>query len=270
MRANVVVALAVVVAGRAAVAGPPRSCTGAELRAARKQASKLSPRAARARLEALERTCDPDSGSEDKPDEEAYWFWSDLAFATLKDGDPVGCLRVLAGPTDLHDATNQRVADTKVGKALAYNWELCTKAHEAAVADFKSTPCAAAGDRPATASDGGCLMFAGGAGFDEFKKALDDDKQDDAARLCPHVVFKARGKETALRASGGTLLDTSSCCGYDELSTARRAGKRLVRLRSTTPSRDCFGGTATTILDTIYEWQGNALKLVEDDSVGIH
>lgn len=270
MQAKVLIGVALVVVARGAAAGPPRSCSNAELKAARKEAGKLPPKAARARLEALQNACDLDSGSEDKPNQEAYWFWSDLAFATLKDGDPVGCLRILAGPTDLHDATNQAIADTKVGKALAYNWDLCTKAHEAALHDFTSKPCAAASDQPATAVDGGCLIFAGGASFDEFKKALDEDKQDDAARLCPHVAFKAKGKETPLPASGGTLTDTSSCCGYDKLSVARRGGKRLVRLQSTDPSRDCFGGTATTILDTIYEWQGNQLQLVEDDSIGIH
>jgi len=270
MQAKVLMGVALVVAARGAAAGPPRSCSSAELKAARKEASKVPPKAARARLEALENTCDPDAGSEDKPNQEAYWFWSDLAFATLKDGDPVGCLRILAAPTDLHDATNQAIADTKVGQALAYNWDLCTKAHEAALRDFTSKPCAAAGDQAASATDGGCLMISDGAGFDEFKKALDEDKQDDAARLCPHVVFKAKGKETPLPASGGSLMDTSNCCGYDEVSVAHRAGKRLVRLQSTRPARDCFGGTATTILDTIYEWQGNRLQPVEDDSVGIH
>ena len=269
MRAKVLVGVALVVVARGAAGDPPRNCSSAELKAARKAASKLAPKAARARLEALEKTCDPDTGSEDKPDLEAYWFLSDLAFATLQDGDPVGCLRILAGPTDPHDATNQAVADTKVGKALAYNWDLCTKAHETALRDFTSKPCAA-GDKDAIAADGGCLMIDGGAGFDEFKKALDEDKPDDAARLCPHVVFKTKGKETPLHASGGTLLDTSSCCGYDALSMARKGGKRLLRLQSSSPARDCFGGTATTILDTIYEWTGDQLKLVEDDSVGIH
>lgn len=94
-------------------------------RAAREEASKLAPKAARAARGAREH---------------------------------------LRSRLRLHDATNQAVADTKVGKALAYSWDLCTKAHEAALRDFTSTPCAAAGDRPATPIDGGCMMFAGGAG----------------------------------------------------------------------------------------------------------
>ena len=270
MRTNVLLGLALVMTTRGAAADSSRSCSNAELRAARKDASKLAPKAARAKLQALERTCTPDPGVDGKPNQEAYWFWSDLAYATLKDGDPVECLRILAGPSDMHDETNEAVAGTKVGRALAYNWELCTKAHEAALRDFTSKPCTTAGALPATATDGGCLMIDGGAGFDDFKKALDDDKQDDAARLCPHVVFKAKGKERRLQAAASAFTSTSNCCGYDMLSVARRGGKRLVRLESERPSRDCFGGTATTILDTIYEWTGNQLKLVEDDSIGIH
>src|SRR5512143_1557009 len=128
MRASIVASLVMVVAARGAAGDSSRTCTSTELRTARKEAGKLPHKAARARLEALEKTCYPESGREDKPNQEAYWFWSDLAFATYQDGDPVECMRILSGATDPHDATNRAVADTKVGQALAYNWDLCVKA----------------------------------------------------------------------------------------------------------------------------------------------
>ncbi|HUJ59954.1 MAG TPA: hypothetical protein VLX92_15725 [Kofleriaceae bacterium] len=272
MRASIWVGIAVLAVVRDAAGDSTRSCTPAELRTARKEAGKLAHKAARARLLALEKTCSPDSGNEDKPDQEAYWFWSDLALVTLQDGDPVECMRILAGPTDLHDATNQAIAGTKVGAALAYNMDRCAKAHEAAFRDFTSRPCAGAGDHPTTATPDGCLSIEGGAGFDEFKTALEHDKQDDAAGLCPHIAFKPSGKgaKLPLHVAEGGLTSTSSCCGYDQLSFATKAGKRLVRVQSESPSRDCFGGTATTALDTIYEWTGTELKLVEDDSISLH
>jgi len=255
MRANVLVTAGMALCVRDASGDSSRSCTRAEIAAARKDAGKLAPKAARARLEALEKTCYPDRGTEDKPNQDAYWFWSDLAFAIFKDGDPVECMRVLAAPTDPHESVNRAISDSKVGGALAYNWDQCSKAHEAALHDFKPDA---------------SLSIEGGASYDERKKALDQDKQDDAMRLCPKVMVKTKGKTKALHATEGALLNTSECCGYDRISVATRGTKKLVRLQSEYPSRDCFGGTATTLLDTVYEWTGNELKLVEEDSVGIH
>lgn len=255
MRASVMVGVVMALCVRDAAGDSSRECTHAELAAARKEAGKLAPKAARARLEAVEKVCYPSAGTDDKPNLDAYWFWSDLAFATFKDGDPVGCMRVLAGPTDPHDSTNRAIDGSKVGGALSYNWDLCSKAHDKAMSDFKPDA---------------TLSIEGGAGYDEFKKALDQDKVDDAAKLCPKLVVKTKGKTTTLHATEGLLVSTSNCCGYNKVATAHRGGKRLVRLSSEYPSRDCFGGTATTLLDTVYEWTGNELKLVEDDSVGIH
>ena len=253
MRASVLVGVAMALCVREAASDSSHECSRAEIAAARKEAGKLAPKPARARLEALQKVCYPSAGTEDKPNLDAYWFWSDLAFATYKDGDPVGCMRVLAGSTDPHDAVNRAIEDTKVAGALSYNWDLCAKAHDKAMSDFKPT------------TD---IAIEGGATYDEFKKALDADKADDAAKLCPKIVVK--GKKTALHVTEGALTSTSNCCGYNQVAIARRGNKRLVRLSSQYPSRDCFGGTATTILDTVYEWTGNELKLVEEDSVGIH
>jgi hypothetical protein len=258
MRACVAAAIGLTL-GRGAAADSSKACSHAEISTARKEAGKLAPKAARARLEALEKTCYVDTGSEDKPNQDAYWYWSDLAFATYKDGDPVGCMRILSGPIDPHDATNHAIADSKVGNALSYNWDLCSNAHDAKFSDFKPEPC---GDT--------CLAIEGGATHDDFQKALAQEKQDDAAHLCPRLVVKTKGKTTKLHATEGALLSTSDCCGYNKISTARRAAKRLVRLQSEMPSRDCFGGTATTLLDTTYEISGTELKLVSEDSVTVH
>ena len=114
------------------------------------------------------------------------------------------------------------------------------------------------------------MAIESGASYETFKKALDKGKENDSARLCPKLVRITPAGKQRLRSRGGVLADTSSCCGADKLAVATTGGKLRVRVMSKVPSRDCFGGTATTAIDAIYEVRGAEANVTDDDSLLLH
>lgn len=265
------------------------TCTKDQVRQARSQAQAAFERgefaAARDRLNQLVSNCylGPDEAG-DKPNLDFFWVYSDMSFAAYKVGDFVECLQILGPLTTPHppwSIYSFELEETKVGKAIRYNEDLCSKAYEAQQRDFRSDRCSIVENsdlaievpREAVPQDIEvvCLTLKGGADYQEFERAIDED-ENEPAKLCPSVVMvsRKRGKttEVQLRASEGPLADTSNCCNLEELSIAVRDGKQLVRV--TGGGRNCFGGTADVTLDAVYNWQGERLGLIRDSSVVNH
>jgi hypothetical protein len=253
---------------------PSRTCDAAEIRAARRDAEKRAkardPAGARDLLAALEKRCTVDTGTRDAPNLEALWYYSDRSWDAKLAGDPVECMRLLALVSDPHDGLLDGDAAAGVAKAIEHNEQACEKAHEEARKEFEARPCALAAGKGAIAAGDACVAIEGGASYDAFKQALDRGKEGDASRLCPRLVVITPAGRQRLRSRGGPLADTSSCCGADKLSVAVTGGKLRIRVTSSVPSRDCFGGTATTSIDAIYEVRGAEAHATDDDSLLLH
>jgi hypothetical protein len=170
--------------------------------------------------------------------------------------------------TDPHDGLLDGDAAASVAKAIEHNEEACEKAHEEARKEFEARPCPFAAG--AMAAGDACVAIEGGASFAAFKQALDRGKEGDAARLCPRLVRITQARRQRLRSLGGPLVDTSTCCGANKLTVAATGGKLRVRVTSSAPSRDCFGGTATSSIDAIYEVRGAEAHATDDDSLLLH
>jgi hypothetical protein len=258
-------------------------CTAEQVKTARADSKALFDQKAYGpaadRLTELMQSCFLDNADDSgtQPNLDFYWVHSDLALAQHRAGDHAGCLATLAPLTTPRPPLSIYLYDLeeeKVGKALLHNEALCRDAHEATRKDFAAAPCPFKTDGQAAARLGDACLVLGPAGeYDAFQKALeeaDEDGPGDADGLCPPVsAFTqkpgAEPVETLLQPAEGPLTDTSSCCNLTEISTATRGGKRLVRVRG--GGRDCFGGTADSDTDAIYEWTGDALELVDVTSV---
>jgi hypothetical protein len=255
---------------------PSHTCSAAEIRAARRDAEKRvkahDPAGARDLLAALEKRCSIDTGDRDAPNLEALWYYSDRSWDSKLAGDPVECMRLLAQVSDPHDGLLEAAAAAGVAKAIEHNEQACEAAHEEARKEFEARPCpfAAGAGTTAVAAGDACLAIESGADYDTFKQALDSGKEGDAARLCPRLLRITRAGRQRLRTRDGILADTSSCCGANQLAVATSGGKLRVRVTSKVPSRDCFGGTATTAIDAIYELRGAEAHLTDDDSLLLH
>jgi hypothetical protein len=263
-------------------------CTAAEIKTARAEARAMFDqkafRASADRLEALMADCvlDDSTWNQDEsaklPNLDYYWIQSDLALALHRAGDHAGCLAITAPLTTPAPPLSIYLYDLeeeKVGKALLHNEELCRKAHEAGRSDFKAPPCPFKTDGQAAAALGEACLVLGASGDPvEFEKALDEEVGRDTSALCPTVsAFTRKGGaepvETLLEARDGPLTDISDCCNITEIATAVRKGARMIRVRG--GGRDCFGGTAETDLDALYEWKGDdTLEMVENASVASH
>jgi hypothetical protein len=253
---------------------PSRACETAEIRAARREAEKRKkahdPAGARDLLVALEKRCNLDTGTRDAPNLEALWYYSDRAWNAKLAGDPVECMRLLALVSDPHEGVLDGDSAAGVAKAIEHNQQACGAAHEEQRKEFEAKPCPFAAAEGAVAAGDGCVAIEGGASYDEFKQALDSGKEGNSARLCPRLVRITRAGKQRLRTKDGILADTSSCCGVNKLAVATTGGKLRVRVMSKVPSRDCFGGTATTAIDAIYELHGADANLLDDDSLLLH
>ncbi|HWS54231.1 MAG TPA: hypothetical protein VN228_08895 [Pyrinomonadaceae bacterium] len=93
-----------------------------------------------------------------------------------------------------------------------------------------------------------------------------------AAESCPGLTLLRQRRDGRLDKivlevpAHSRLRETSDCCGFDEVRVRRdRDGLRL-RLRSRTPSGDCFGGSARTLLEEIFLLKGTRLTLEKDNS----
>ncbi|HUS63836.1 MAG TPA: hypothetical protein VMZ28_04795 [Kofleriaceae bacterium] len=264
-------------------AGTHGPCTAEQVKTARAESKALFDQKAfqpaADRLAELLSSCSLDNADDSgtHPNLDFYWVHSDLALALHRAGDHAGCMGVLAPLTTPRPPLSIYLYDLeeeKVGKALLHNEELCRKAHEGTRKDFAAAPCPFKTDGQAAALLGDTCLVLGPAGDPgEFQQALDNDVGRDESALCPSVsAFTqkpgAEPVETLLEPADGPLTDISNCCNLTEISTATRDGKRLVRIRG--GGRDCFGGTADMDIDSIYEWTGDTLKLVDDTSVSSH
>lgn len=187
---------------------------------------------------------------------DANWYWlrSDLSFTYLKSGREQDCLSLLAplidNPASPQNLIQQAPEDSgRLQHALETNQRLCTAAHEARLGAFASTPCthpiSGALATVATAT-GGCLALMPGAG----------------AGNCPRLERWQQGKPVRQLRSVKTdidspLVDTSRCCSIKELRVAENDGQ--YRLRLAGEGRDCYGGSAYDLIDTLYLLQDNEL-----------
>jgi hypothetical protein len=62
------------------------------------------------------------------------------------------------------------------------------------------------------------------------------------------------------------LEDRSFCCNADTLGIAAREGKVLIQVASEDPARECSGGAATMLLESIFSWDGQRLRGLEENS----
>jgi hypothetical protein len=253
---------------------PSRSCDAAEIRAARRDAElrtkEHDPAGARDLLVALQKRCIVSKGTHEAPNLEALWYYSDRSWDAKLAGDPVECLRLLALVSDPHDGLLDGAAVASVAEAIEHNQQACAKAHEDARKEFEARPCPFEAGDGAIAAGAACVAIEGGADHSAFMKALERGKQGAASRLCPRLVRITRAGRQRLRSSGGPLADTSSCCGVDTMTVASTGGKVRVRVTSSLPSRECFGGTLTTQIDAIYEVRGDEARVTDDDSLLLH
>jgi len=120
-----------------------------------------------------------------------------------------------------------------------------------------------------------CIALTNAADFEAFEKSLDDDGDGETTRLCPKAALieqvdgKPKPRVTPLSIDEGSLADPSDCCGADSVEVAARGGKVLLRVTGA-DVRDCYGGTATTDLDTTYRLDGKRLVVTDEASVGTH
>jgi hypothetical protein len=275
----------------AVAAGGRRFCTAGAVGRARRAAEERVKRgeyeAAARELDRSLAGCDVDSGDAGSPNLDYFWIQSDRAFLAYKAKDYVGCLRVLAPlvtprpPFGIHALHLERSA---VGRAILHNEELCRSASPDQRAEFQSPPCPLAGGKDETAiglpadalprgAGVGCLVLEASAGPDAFRRSIEGG-DDAATRLCGELVLRTgqpgaqATAETRLVATDGPLEDTSVCCNLDKVSFSGIGGARQVRVQGR--GLDCAGGTADTELDAVYTWQGDRLRLDEDDAVGSH
>jgi hypothetical protein len=193
---------------------------------------------------------DPIDGPASTVTVDYFWYQSDLAFALYKAGDPVGCMRITAHALLGHPDGAQRFfrLDAPVVKAIEHNYTICHAAHEERFGTLTGRACAG-DERPSAAVDGGCLI----AG-------------------CQTSVRRSRQRDEApLAVDGGPLVDKGWCCTINALSVGTWNGKTMVRVQSAgLLARPCGGGTAQSWVDALYELRGGALRLVEDNHVGVH
>ena len=192
---------------------------------------------------------------------DANWYWlrSDLALAYLKAGREQDCLNLLdplvGNPGSARNVMNLEDGG-RVGHALETNQRLCEAAHEKRLAHYRHTPCpeVAGNALDSTAvAPGHCLVL----------------RPASHSGACPSLEEWQDGKRLHTLTPLGEealspLLDTSRCCSVQQLRLAVENGQRSVRLLG--EGRDCFGGTARDLIDTLYRWQGQTLTPLKDYS----
>ena len=213
-------------------------------------------------LRALDQRCAlaPDETATSRTTADFYWFESDLAFALLKAGRPIDCLRLLGPITGPYPGVSlQRLEQTTGGEdppfaaAIDHNQELCQAAFDRRFAGFTDAPCK---------SHSGAVEVPGRPGL-----CL-------AVEACSGIeIWKEGRRIRRVRATQGPLVDKEWCCELGKLSV-RVASSDTVSVRIVDgdggPSRICGGGTAARSQDMLYEWRGGALVFREDNSIGLH
>jgi hypothetical protein len=279
--------LALVVTVLVGAAGPAaeaqEACAATRIEGARRRARLAmeagEPRRAATILETIDRGCieprpwDAAAGAEEL--ERWLWAHSDRAFALYRSGDPVSCLRVTVSQTLGRQFSREEA--TRAERAIHHNEELCRRAREAMLADFRTTPCESERSDPMVRvprrrGDAGrrwCLALRG----DREELAAARWGTEDPSKICPAFVAfvggRGRGgklsRRGTLAAAEGPLGDPSRCCNVERFSVAVRRADVLVRVQG--EGRDCYGGTAYDIVDALYRWKDRRLELVSDDSI---
>jgi len=276
------IAVAWVLIVGAGVAHAKNECSKASMRKARAAADK-SARAkdyakAIATLEAARKACD---GASPDAVEEA-WLVGDLAVAYWKSGNLLACRQLMEEET-FPKSDASRAGNDKLMGALEYNLEQCEKAFDAQYAALKSDACPLTIDDAAAAAALPASLFPKGATAACVAivpdptppaapaAAAGDDVDADSDVSCPRLAVVSKGKggkidRKLLGAGDSNLVDFNFCCGLNTIAVGIQNGKALIRVGADTWVRECHGGTATTSLDAIFEWKGNALTTVVDAS----
>jgi hypothetical protein len=208
------------------------------------------------------------------------WLIGDLAVAYWKAGQYLECRKLMELETFPKSDVAQGGND-KLMSALDYNLEQCSKAFDAEYATLAANPCPLAIDdavasaalpaalvpKGATAA---CMALVPGPAAPAAAHAGSDDDDDDDV-VCPRLAVVSKGSSgklvrRPLGAADQSLADPTFCCGLNQVAVGVKDGKALVRIGADTWARECHGGTATSTLDTIFEWKGSALTPVVDAS----
>lgn len=192
-------------------------------------------------------------------DADWYWLRSDLALAYFKAGREQDCLNLLdplvGNPSSPRNVQNLE-DDGRVGRALETNQRLCEAAHEKRLAQYRHTTCPNVTGNvldSTTVAPGHCLVLRPAPNSGACPSL---EEWQDGKRL--HTLTPTGEEETS------PLRDTSRCCSVQQLRLAVENGQRSVRLLG--EGRDCFGGTARDLIDTLYRWQGQTLTPLKDYS----
>ena len=194
-------------------------------------------------------------------DADWYWLRSDLSLAYLKAGRVQDCI-VLLGRLVNNPASHQNIRQNlenehRLQRALETNQQLCETAHEARLSAYQATPCprTLSGALASVATTTGhCLALLPAAG----------------AGNCPQLMEWQHGKPLRQLSPSKTdtdspLADTSRCCSIQALRLAEEDGQ--YRLRLFGEGRDCYGGSAYDLIDTLYLLQDDELILEQDFSL---
>lgn len=116
-----------------------------------------------------------------------------------------------------------------------------------------------------------CLLLTRGKGRFGYED-VDGGQSLTPAEFCPGLVLLRQHRGGRLDKivlelpARSRMRETSDCCGFDQVRV-KRDGKGLhLQLRSESPSRDCFGGSARTALEEIFLLRGARLTLEKDKS----
>lgn len=116
-----------------------------------------------------------------------------------------------------------------------------------------------------------CLLLTAGRG-----RSTSDDVEGVQAlppeEFCPGLTLLRQGRDGRVDKivleipASSRMRETSDCCGFDEVRVRRDARGLHLQLRSSTPSGDCFGGSARTTLEVIFLLRDTRLTLEKDKS----
>jgi hypothetical protein len=247
--------------------------------AAEKQMKAGNVKAARATLEDAGKRC---SGATHEA-ESWLWLMSDRIFAAYKDGDKAGCAKLLEAVSDSEELEKY----PRLAKALFYNAKLCTPredgcdykldhdvpycqlslaaeyAGRSVVKGFEAKKCPVKKHEDAVVVDDATCIELGA-----FERK---GKEEDLDATCGELfLVDAKGKKTRLDVPDSWLTSTSDCCNAHKVSVKLGKDGAQILVASDGPSRDCFGGTATSDYMTVFDLKGGKLVVSEDLTVGWH
>ena len=187
-----------------------------------------------------------------------YWLRSDLALAYLRAGQEAKCrdlLRPLVGdPRHPDYLPLYQDSSRQLERALETNLRLCNEAHERRLADYQTESC------PWPIHD---ALGATRAGPDRCLALTPRQERGG----CPTLVeIRVDTKQRIRLLDEGTspLADPSRCCNIQKISINKQDADYRIRLIG--EGRDCFGGSAYDLIDSLYLWRENQLRPLADHS----